>query len=185
MCDQVAQIQENILCVKEERRFLLKKLIEHDPEILVDINAISQADDEQQQQPPTKKATKKQRSNSEASNKSRNSTNNKLAAISATPQKKQIIQTISVDTMGRPIYPIHMGPNLSVYDLGTVVFDRPGYHTENWIYPVGYIATRIYGNIKEPEKKCVYTCKITDGGDYPRYVLLNFCSLIKHNIIFT
>lgn len=82
-------------------------------------------------------------------------------------RSQQIIQTISVDELGRPIYPINMG-YLSIHDLGEIIVDRPGYHTENWIYPVGYLSTRIFGHIKDPEQKCVYTCKIVDGGDYPR-----------------
>lgn len=30
MCDKVSQVQENIITVKEERKFLLKKLLEHE-----------------------------------------------------------------------------------------------------------------------------------------------------------
>jgi hypothetical protein len=51
-----------------------------------------------------------------------------------------------------------------------VVSDRPDYHTEDLIFPVGFCSTRVYGSLKDPEKKCVYTCKIVDGGTAPRYV---------------
>lgn len=78
------------------------------------------------------------------------------------------VQTISVDELGRPIYPIEMGANLTIFDLGEVPgAERSNYHAEHWLYPVGYVATRIYGHIKEPQRRCVYTCKVTDGGDYP------------------
>jgi hypothetical protein len=51
-----------------------------------------------------------------------------------------------------------------------VVSDRPDYHSEDLIFPVGYCSTRVYGSLKDPERKCVYTCKIVDGGTAPRYV---------------
>lgn len=156
LCDHVAQIQENILCVKEERRFLFKKLLEHDPTLITE-------------KPPSaggKKAKNKKRSNSEAGN--------KIVKKPPSPtngdtqqRNQQIIQTISVDEIGRPIYPINMG-YLSIHDLGEIIVDRPTYHTDSWIYPVGFLSTRIYGHIKDPEQKCVYTCKIVDGGEYPR-----------------
>lgn len=82
-------------------------------------------------------------------------------------QTKQIVQTITVDANGVPMYPINMG-NLSIYNLGEIISDRPGYHTESWIYPARYTATRVYGHIQDPERKCVYTCKIIDNGDFPR-----------------
>lgn len=85
--------------------------------------------------------------------------------------RQQIVQTISVDHLGRPIYPINIGNELIVYDLGEISCDRPGYHSENWIYPIGFVATRVYGHMKEPDRKCTYTCKITDGGEFPRYFL--------------
>jgi hypothetical protein len=51
-----------------------------------------------------------------------------------------------------------------------VVSDRPDYHSEDLIFPVGFCSTRVYGSLKDPERKCVYTCKIVDGGTAPRYV---------------
>ena len=153
------------MCVKEERRFLLKKLIEHDSELLSEAKPFGSTISENGH---TKKSIKK-RSSSDASNKRRNSTNSKSTAKKSA--KKKQIQTITVDAFGHPIFPIHFGANLSVFDLGNIITDRPGYHNENWIYPVGYVSTRIYGHIKEPGKRCTYTCKITDAGEYPRCVV--------------
>lgn len=51
-----------------------------------------------------------------------------------------------------------------------VVSDRLDYHSEDLIFPVGFCSTRVYGSLKDPEKKCVYTCKILDGGTAPTYV---------------
>lgn len=111
----------------------------------------------------------KKRSHSDASTRSRISTTTKSTKKSESSQ--QFVQTISIDQNGRPIYPIIMG-NLSIHDLGAIIVDRPGYHTENWIYPIGYVSTRIYANIKEPHRNCLYTCKIIDCGEYPRFEII-------------
>ncbi|KAG4066102.1 hypothetical protein HA402_001349 [Bradysia odoriphaga] len=167
LCDQVVQIQESILCVKEERRFLFKRLMEHDSDLLNELKPIKTEE--------TGNVTKKikKRSNSEASSKSRVSSTAKAAKkMEATQQnQQQFVQTISINQNGRPIYPITIG-NLSIHDLGAIIVDRPGYHTENWIYPIGFVSTRIYGHIKEPHRKCLYTCKIIDCGDYPRFEII-------------
>jgi len=48
-----------------------------------------------------------------------------------------------------------------------IVPDRPGFHTSNSIFPVGYCSTRVYASLHSPEKQCLYTCKISDGGNGP------------------
>ncbi|CAG2068888.1 unnamed protein product, partial [Timema podura] len=53
-----------------------------------------------------------------------------------------------------------------------VVSDRPDYHTEELIFPVGFCSSRMYGSLKDPEKKCVYTCKILDGGYSPSFEIV-------------
>lgn len=46
LCDQVAQVQENILIAKEERRFLLKKLYQFEPhsDLETQISKVSHGD---------------------------------------------------------------------------------------------------------------------------------------------
>lgn len=247
LCDQVAHMQETILCVKEERKFLMRKLIELDNDIPIDAkpNAMEQQQQQQHQKqqqqlqhkqanttatgtpqtpspqaPRTRKPYKKRTQTSCAlapktpvAIGDTTATTSKESAAPKKPKKshkKQLqkkppnhqhdqpqhqqlqtdsqqnadmndppveyqlngnetehVQTISIDDLGRPIYPIQMGDNLAIFDLGEIVASRIHYQNEHWLYPVGYMATRIYGHIKEPQRKCVYTCKITDGGDYP------------------
>lgn len=183
LCDQVAQIQDNILYVKEERRFLMKKLLEHDNRFLEEVNngAVNHVGSNASGTVPVVKKQYKKRNTSESKSK-KSSTTQQLhqsqqdqhlslqmnaSGIHNSIQTKQLIQTISVDKNGEPIYPLQIGA-LTIHNLGKIVYDRPGYHTENWIYPIGFVSTRIYGHIKEPERKCIYTCKIIDDGDYPR-----------------
>lgn len=170
----MAHIQETILSVKEERRILLKKLLDQDKDLVIEEpkNGAQQTfvDDSglvvtAVKRPYKKRVNPEGKGKKAAADKSMPQTN---SPSTAPMQTKQVVQTISVDANGVPIYPITMG-NLSIYNLGKILFDRPGYHTENWIYPAGFMSTRVYGHIKEPERKCVYTCKIVDNGDSPRY----------------
>ena len=73
---------------------------------------------------------------------------------------------VTVVTIGTPVYPINLG-GLQVLNLGHVIFDRPAYHTERYILPVGYQSRRSYFSIKQPTSRCMYTCQILDGGDAP------------------
>lgn len=78
------------------------------------------------------------------------------------------IQSIPVKEDGTPVYPINLG-GLQVLNLGHVIFDRPAYHTERYILPVGYQSRRSYFSIKEPTSRCMYTCQILDGGEAPTF----------------
>lgn len=82
---------------------------------------------------------------------------------------RKVVQLIPLDVHGRPIFPISLG-DLTVYSLGDVVADRPAYHTEDYIFPVGYCSTRVYASLKDARMKSLYTCKILDGGMKPRWV---------------
>ncbi|XP_065888716.1 transforming growth factor beta regulator 1-like [Dysidea avara] len=78
------------------------------------------------------------------------------------------IQAIPLKEDGSPVYPINLG-GLQVVNLGHVIHDRPSYHTERYILPVGYCSRRSYFSIKEPASRCMYTCKILDGGENPTF----------------
>lgn len=179
LCDQVSQMQEKILIVKEERRFLLKKLYqlqaaaEAENQLQVHIpkmqtTGLSPPSATTDATPSGKKASAKKRSTSEILESLK--MNPKLKKSSSSKTKK-IVQPIPLDITGRPVFPIVLG-GLTVHSLGEVVSDRPDYHTEDLIFPVGYCSTRVYGSLKDPEKKCVYTCKILDGGPVPSFEIV-------------
>lgn len=86
---------------------------------------------------------------------------------SSTKVRKKVVQPIPLDSTGRPVFPIELG-NLTVHSLGEVIFDRNDFHCEDAIYPVGYVSTRLYGSLKDPTVKCIYTCKISDSNGMPR-----------------
>lgn len=155
ICDQVAQVQENILITKEERRFLLKKLYQFEPHSDFEIL-------------PSKSNSHDHKKSRKRSHDDHGHKSSKSRKFNNSRMRKKVVQQIPLDSSGRPVFPIELG-NLTVHSLGEVVTDRPEFHTEDVIYPVGYVSTRVYGSLKDPRIKCVYTCKISDSNGVPRF----------------
>lgn len=176
LCDQVSQMQEQIIIRKEERRFLLKKLYH--------LQAVAEADS-QIQAPKTQTSGVNSPSPAVETSSSGKKISGKKKSLemieswkgnlkqkkSSSNKAKKIVQPIPLDMTGRPVFPIVLG-GLTVHSLGEVVSDRPDYHTEEFIFPVGFCSTRVYGSLLDPEKKCVYTCKVLDGGTLPRFEIV-------------
>ncbi|KAH0517314.1 Transforming growth factor beta regulator 1 [Microtus ochrogaster] len=59
-----------------------------------------------------------------------------------------------------------------IYSLGEIITNRPGFHDESAIYPVGYCSTRVFASMKYPDQKCLYTCHIKDGGVQPQFEIV-------------
>lgn len=66
---------------------------------------------------------------------------------------------------GRPQYPIQLTSTAYIADLGRIVTDRAGFHTERYIYPAGFRSSRLYASTLDPTKRTRYTCEILDVGD--------------------
>lgn len=150
MCDQVSQVQESIFTVKEERRFLLKRLMDRDPDLAKELSKKQNSNESgtptQSTRKPYKKRAKKQ-------------------------QSSQPSETISLDSNDGTSYPMDLGA-LKILSIGQIITDRPNYHSENWVYPSGFVSTRSYNHIKEKDEKCLYTCRITENGDFPRFEIV-------------
>ncbi|XP_075224020.1 transforming growth factor beta regulator 1 isoform X2 [Lycorma delicatula] len=181
LCDQVALMQERILIVKEERNFLLKKLQQLQPTAgkkvsEVEHSTINQTSVSDIMSAPnmlsSKKPAPKKRANSDTTDSGKSNVKIKkppnVKAVNV--KRKKIVQQIPLDTTGRPIFPIVLG-DITVHSLGEVS-DRSEYYTEDYIYPIGYCSTRLYGSLKDPEQRCVYTCKVMDGGMHPRFEIV-------------
>ncbi|XP_063222929.1 transforming growth factor beta regulator 1 isoform X1 [Bacillus rossius redtenbacheri] len=176
LCDYVAQLQEMVLVATQERRFLLRKLYQFKQSSEADVQPTSQGGKYGSGHSPphlavegfpsAKKHTKRKFADLNDSGK----THSKPKKLN-TPKAKKIVQPIPLDVTGRPVFPIVLG-GLTVHSLGEVVSDRPDYHSEEFIFPVGFCSTRVYGSLKDPEKKCVYTCKVMDGGPAPRFEIV-------------
>lgn len=56
--------------------------------------------------------------------------------------------------------PLRISPTLTVLSLGRVIYDRPQYHTQRSIFPVGYRSQREHTSLLDPSQKGVYTSEI-------------------------
>jgi hypothetical protein len=71
---------------------------------------------------------------------------------------------IAYDDNGAPLLPIKLTAVMFVIDLGHIVTDRPGFHTNSYIYPAGFKSLRLYWSIVNPPQKIWYTSEIVDTG---------------------
>ncbi|XP_058804049.1 transforming growth factor beta regulator 1 [Phymastichus coffea] len=170
LCDQVSEVQDNLVSAKKERLMLLKRLCqlqgEMDPSSLLTKSQMGSSSSPVPNSDAflSKKSIKK-RNNIEILD-----CKSKPKKLSKTARK--VVQLIPLDIHGRPIFPISLG-DLTVYSLGDVVADRLAYHTEDLIFPVGYCSTRVYASLKDARMKTLYTCKILDGGIKPRFEIVS------------
>lgn len=51
---------------------------------------------------------------------------------------------------------------IALHNLGRVISDRPAYHTDNVIYPIGYKISRVFNGVN-------YICRILDNGQLPLF----------------
>ena len=51
---------------------------------------------------------------------------------------------------------------IALHNLGRVISDRPAYHTDSVIYPIGYKISRVFNGMN-------YICRILDNGQLPLF----------------
>ncbi|KAI5766587.1 TBRG1 [Gulo gulo luscus] len=196
ICDEIARLEEKFLKAKEERRYLLKKLLQlqaltegevqaappsHGSSLPLTYGLASSVGTVQGAgsiSGPSTGAEEPFGKKSKKEKKEKGKENNKLEVLKKTSKKKKmeggarkLVQPIALDPSGRPVFPIGLG-GLTVYSLGEIITDRPGFHDESAIYPVGYCSTRTYASVKCPDQKCLYTCQIKDGGMQPQFEIV-------------
>ncbi|KAI9255798.1 F/Y-rich N-terminus-domain-containing protein [Phascolomyces articulosus] len=74
------------------------------------------------------------------------------------------------DEDGNVILPFQIS-SLKVLELGEVVHDRPSFHSERYVWPVGYCVERTYMSMVDPENQTTYTCQVQDGGETPLFTI--------------
>ncbi|KAM5312727.1 transforming growth factor beta regulator 1 [Glossophaga mutica] len=196
ICDEIARLEEKFLKAKEERRYLLKKLLQlqaltegevqpaappHSSSLPLAYGVASSVGTLQGTGPISGSSTGAEEpfgKKSKKEKKEKGKENNKLEVLKKTSKKKKmeggarkLVQPIALDPSGRPVFPIGLG-GLTVYSLGEIITDRPGFHDESAIYPVGYCSTRVYASMKHPDQQCLYTCQIRDGGVQPQFEIV-------------
>uniref|UniRef100_UPI00398EC0A9 transforming growth factor beta regulator 1 isoform X2 n=1 Tax=Pristiophorus japonicus TaxID=55135 RepID=UPI00398EC0A9 len=197
LCDEIAYIEQKFVRTKEERRFLLKRLLQHQslsdgpeltgPTSTVLTPSVYSVPCGTSQVPglsslPTTPLTSTSVGEEAVGKKSKKDKrdkgkdNGKDDGLKKVSKKKRggdrsirkLVQPIPLDPCGRPIFPIVLG-GLTIYSLGEIIVDRSGFCDETAIYPVGFCSTRIYASMKNPNHKCLYTCQIKDGGTGPQF----------------
>ncbi|KAI8910822.1 F/Y rich C-terminus-domain-containing protein [Gorgonomyces haynaldii] len=84
-------------------------------------------------------------------------------------KKKRIKKYLEIPVVnGQLQLPVTLGV-ITLENLGQVVFDRSSFHSERYIYPVGFRTSRDFLSYMDPTKTVRYTCEIVDGGDAPRF----------------
>ncbi|KAH9257240.1 hypothetical protein BASA81_004632 [Batrachochytrium salamandrivorans] len=78
------------------------------------------------------------------------------------------IQDVAVNEDGSPILPAQFGM-VTLHDLGEIVWDRAGFHTERYIFPSGFTTSREYFSMFDPEKSVRYVCQVIDTEDGPKF----------------
>ncbi|EPT05068.1 hypothetical protein FOMPIDRAFT_68957, partial [Fomitopsis schrenkii] len=84
--------------------------------------------------------------------------------------KSYSIPMVPRDKNRRPTLPLVVGI-MTVLSLGEVCM-REHFHTERYIFPIGYEVTRRYLSTVNPEAEVLYHCKILDGGDGPKFQII-------------
>ncbi|KAI6108541.1 FYRN-domain-containing protein [Pisolithus croceorrhizus] len=84
--------------------------------------------------------------------------------------KSYSIPNVPRDEKGKPLLPLSVGI-MTVINLGEVCM-REHFHTERYIFPVGYEVTRRYHSTVDPQTEAVYHCSIVDGGDGPKFKIV-------------
>jgi hypothetical protein len=65
--------------------------------------------------------------------------------------------------------PIQITPCHTVHSLGWVEWERPAFHTERYIYPIGFKSSRMSPSLTCPSEKVRWFSEILDGGDGPLF----------------
>ncbi|KAL0491809.1 hypothetical protein AKO1_010220 [Acrasis kona] len=65
------------------------------------------------------------------------------------------------------LLPLELGTVLTITALGVIDYQRNDFHTERYIYPIGFKSERQYKSFTNPSDKVAYMCEIQDGTSGP------------------
>uniref|UniRef100_F6YB13 Transforming growth factor beta regulator 1 n=1 Tax=Macaca mulatta TaxID=9544 RepID=F6YB13_MACMU len=173
ICDEIARLEEKFLKAKEERRYLLKKLLQlqaltegevqaaapsHSSSLPLTYGVASSVGTIQGAGPisgPSTGAEEPFGKKSKKEKKEKGKENNKLEVLKKTCKKKKmeggarkLVQPIALDPSGRPVFPIGLGGNWTSHFFSDLN-PRLGEY-----------------------QKCLYTCQIKDGGVQPQFEIV-------------
>lgn len=200
LCDEIAHTEEKFLRAKEERKFLLRSLLQYQtvsegellptpsssslppipPAALTSAPAAGPSGTSlphnstslvSMGEEALLKKPKKERKDRGKENGKEDFPKKMSKKRKLADGSRRLVQPIPLDSSGRPVFPIVLG-GLTVYSLGEIITDRTLFHDECAIYPVGFCSTRVYASMRHPEQQCLYTCQIKDGGTGPQFEIV-------------
>ncbi|KAH8383457.1 hypothetical protein KR009_008703 [Drosophila setifemur] len=80
-------------------------------------------------------------------------------------------KSVTIIRKKKSVFPMNLNSVL-LHSLGEIISGNLNFHSDTWIFPVGYVATRIYAHPKDPRKKCVFTCKILNNAGIPQFQII-------------
>lgn len=187
VCDEITRVEEKLTKAREERRFLLKNVLEksgsHHLLTQLDISktptknkesiSLTSPSKSQLMTSPSNfsSAMRKLKQEKKIFHSKKKIITDVMKDVKTKKNKvnqKQMVQPIPLDSTGRPVFPVELG-NLIVYSLGEIVHERASFHSTSSIFPAGFCSTRIYASLRNPLQHCLYTCKIVDNVDFPKF----------------
>ena len=73
------------------------------------------------------------------------------------------------DEQGNIIFPLQVNNSLTILSLGEIEVERPSYHTDRNIFPIGFKSIREHSSYKAAGERMQYLCEIFDGGAKPLF----------------
>ena len=99
-----------------------------------------------------------------------------MKTLVVAPEKQKPVPGAEKDTPGESKDHCLRVGSLIVHSLGKIVQDAEGFHVEDYIYPEGFVATRIFWSMTTPRTRTVYILKIernnnSDGTTGPLFTI--------------
>ncbi|EAX91638.1 F/Y-rich N-terminus family protein [Trichomonas vaginalis G3] len=67
-------------------------------------------------------------------------------------------------------YPIQVTESAQILNIGTVIYDRPAFHSDRYIYPAGYKSCKLAPSLQDPDHRVRWISEIVDtGADAPTF----------------
>jgi hypothetical protein len=159
--------------LEKERDLLLARLMNHEPGMhSSDTSSADEAENEVKEQSGPKRSNSADElvEESIASTPAAAPGKRKRAPKKETPAKIKKTIEYPTDEDGQPILPLQLN-SITLISLGEISL-KQGFHSEKYIYPIGFVSTKVYSSTKDPNGTTTYTCSILDGGDAPKFQII-------------
>lgn len=188
LCDQVDSVQESTTKLLRERKLLIKRLQRYEPDSVFPLEGSSSSSVEkrsaarkksQTMEPkrPQKHPVDPRAPNSlEPYTKAKVKIEQPSVKLEFNEEDEQDTVEVEVDSFVKdePLPSTATGTSyaidsLVIQSLGEIYPHKLSFHTDRWIYPIGFTSIRLFGSMRDPFQKSVYTCRITEVAGNPRF----------------